>query len=100
MLTNEGAGRFAASGTQPAPALPLDPTRVRRLSVTGMACPECLLRAGAGAIGLDGIAQVEVFLEQGHMVVVLEPGVTVTGDELVAAVREQGFGVELIPAVR
>ena len=66
--------------------------------MTGMQCPECMLRAGGGAISLDWVDEVEVRLDEGEIRVLAGLGAAADADELAAAVRGQGFGAEVLPA--
>jgi hypothetical protein len=72
--------------------------RELRLAVTGMQCPECMLRAGGGAIALAWVDEIEVRLDEGELRVLVGLGATADADELVAAVRAQGFGAEVMSA--
>jgi len=94
VLRHEGDGLFIASGTEPA-GVP-DGRREVCLAVAGMRCPECMLRAGTGALAVKGVDEVEVRLDEGEMRVLVASSATVGDDDLVAAVRAQGFGAEMI----
>lgn len=94
VLRQEGDGLFRASGEEPAG----DPDGRREvyLAVTGMQCPECMLRAGASALSVKGVDEVEVRLDNGEMRVLIASSATVSSGDVAAAVRAQGFGAEVI----
>ena len=84
-----GGGQFIASPVQRLGDP--DGRRELRLAVTGMRCPECMMRAGAGALSVQGVDEVEVRLDDGSMRVLIAFGATAEDEEVAAAVREQGF---------
>ncbi len=94
VLRQEHDGLFMVSGTEPAG----DPEGRRevRLVVTGMQCPECMLHAGAGALSVKGVDEVEVRLDTGEMRVLIALSGIVSDDDVATVVRAQGFGVEVI----
>jgi hypothetical protein len=93
VLGTEGDGSFMASGSVSASAA--DGRRVVRLDVRGMRCPECMLRAGMGALAHKGVREIEVDLDQGFMVIQLAPEAMLTGLDLAMAVSGQGFTAEV-----
>lgn len=95
VLRQEGGGGFIASGTEPVGDA--DGRREVCLSVTGMRCPECMLRAGAGAIAVKGVEEVGVRLDDGEMCILIAWSATVRDEDVAAAVRAQGFGAAVIP---
>ena len=88
-------GFLMASGTEPAS---ISKGREVRLAVSGLRCPECMLRAAAGAIALDGVDEVEVRLGDGVMRILLAPGGSMRARDLADAVRAQGYGAEVLDA--
>jgi hypothetical protein len=64
------------------------------LHVTEPRCPECLYRAGAGALSVPGVEEVEMSLDDGQACAVIGRSATVSPEDLLAAVRAQGFGAE------
>lgn len=64
------------------------------LRVSGLRCPDCMLRAGSGTLALDGVESVEVLLDERLMRVRVLPGRIVPLEALLEALRRQGFGAE------
>jgi hypothetical protein len=95
LARSEGDGKVIVSGHEP--PSPAGGRREIRLRLTGMLCPECMLRAATGPIGLDGLDELEVLLEVGEMRVLLGWMTDIDAADLVEAVREQGFGAEVLP---
>jgi hypothetical protein len=94
VLRRENHGNFIVSGEEPAG----DPggRGEVRLAVTGMRCPECMLHAGAGALSVKGVDEVEVRLDNGEMRILIASSATVSDEDLATAVRAQGLGAEVI----
>ena len=65
------------------------------LTATGMNCPECMMRAGAGAMSVKGVNEVEIKLAPGQIRVLLQPWSTAKAEEIATAIRAKGFGVRL-----
>ena len=55
-----------------------------------------MLHAGAGALSVQGVDEVEVRLDNGEMRVLIALSPIVSDEELATAVRAQGFGAEVI----
>ena len=64
------------------------------LYVTGLRCPECMVRAGEGALSVRGVEEVEMRLEDGQACALIGRSATVSQEDLLDAVRAQGFGAE------
>ncbi|MBI4545630.1 MAG: heavy-metal-associated domain-containing protein [Gemmatimonadetes bacterium] len=66
------------------------------LTVDGLACPLCAygLKKKLGA--LDGVDEVEVALEKGHVHLNLKPGSVVTDATLRKTVKDAGFAIRRI----
>jgi hypothetical protein len=94
VLRQDGNGLLLASGEEPAGDP--DGRREVRLAVTGMECPECMLHAGAGALSVKGVDEVEVRLGNGEMRVLIALSAIVSDEDLATAVRRQGFGAAVI----
>jgi len=94
LLRLEGSGRFIASPVERAS----DPDGRREvcLAVTGMKCSECMLRAGASALSVKGVEEVEVRMDDGEMRALIASWATASDDDVAAAVREQGFEARVI----
>jgi len=98
VLRQEGDGQVSVWGTRSA----LD-ANVRLeicLYVTEPRCPACLLRAGAGALSVRGVEEVEMRLEDGQACAVIGKSATVSEEDLLAALRAQGIGAEAMLTAR
>jgi copper chaperone len=62
------------------------------LQVDGMSCPSCIRHIDGALRALDGIAQVDVRLREGTVVVRHDPA-SAPVDALVEAVRSAGYDV-------
>jgi len=91
----EGDGTVTVSGTEP--ASPAGGWNVLRLRLSGLDCPECMLRAAAGPIALDGIEEVEVVLDAARMRVLFTPVRDADVDAALVALRAQRFGAVAEP---
>jgi hypothetical protein len=93
VLRQEGDGLLVSGEESPGEP---DGRREVRLAVTGMQCPECMLHAGAGALSVRGVEEVEVKLDCGEMRVLLALSAIVRDADLATAVRTQRFGAAVI----
>jgi cation transport ATPase len=66
------------------------------LGVDGLACPFCAYGLEKKLKGLDAIAEMEVKLDDGEVLIFLKAGRTVSDAELEAAVKDAGFTVRSI----
>ncbi len=91
LMRMEDETRFTASGTQP--PSPADGRQELQLSIQGMRCAECMLRVGSGIVSVEGVAELELLLDEAKLRVLLMPGSTTSVEDLAEAIRAQGFGV-------
>ena len=67
-----------------------------RLAVSGMNCPECMMRASAGAMSVKGVNETEVKLATGEMRALLLSNAVASDEEIAKAIEAEGFKVHLV----
>lgn len=65
--------------------------RQYRLAVDGLACPFCAYGIEKKLNTLDGVDTVDIQLDEGVVVVTMEPGASLTRERARAAINEAGF---------
>jgi hypothetical protein len=97
LMRRDGDGQFSISDAEPTDT---SERQAVQLAVSGMRCPECMLRAGAGVIFMEGVREVMVRLDGGELRILLAQDARPNAELLALGVRNQGYAVELIaPAV-
>lgn len=91
-----GVALIASSGLSASPALAasdVEPEATNRVVVTvqGVGCPFCVFGIEKWLGKIDGVQDVQMDLETGRVTLTLEPGASVTEDQLRRAVEQAGF---------
>ena len=94
LLRTERGGRLIISGGEPMTLQ--DHGRIVHLSIVGLSCPECMVRAAGSLVSVRGVREVEVLLDEGQAVVQFLPTAIATDEDLALALRGQGFGAALV----
>jgi copper chaperone CopZ len=83
LVGSGGAGEAEATGCDLA------------FGVTGLRCPECMLRLTGAVVSLPGVVLVEVDLDEGRLRVRVAPDAPTRAGDVADAARPTGF--ELLP---
>ncbi len=65
-------------------------------TVSGMSCGSCVRHVTSALLGVPGVANVEVSLKAGTVLVRHEPEASTAS--MVEAIEDAGYGAELVPA--